>query len=73
MEYIETVRSLKSGTGPVVNKNGPESINVCLELGTDGYPIAPKLTKEVKVKKNDLEQLYRLYITYHYRKSLLRY
>jgi hypothetical protein len=70
-EYIETVRSLKSGTGAVANRNGPDSINVCLELGADGYPIAPKLTKEIKVKKHDLEQLYRLYITYHYRKSLL--
>ena len=71
MEYIETVCSLKAGTSPVGNRNGTDGINVCLELGTDRYPIALKLTKEIKVKKIDLEQLYRLYITYHYSKSLL--
>jgi hypothetical protein len=37
---------------------------------SDGYPLAPSPASLEKLKKADLEKLYRSYITIHYRKSI---
>jgi hypothetical protein len=68
-EYIETVRKsiLGAGVGAAVNVCDSRSEIMCIELDSNGFPIAPKISTDLKPTKRDLEQLYRLYITHHYR------
>jgi hypothetical protein len=69
-EYIETVNASNAGVGAGDDQNGADQNKVLIQLDTNKYPIAPKITTDKKMKKNDLEQLYRLYLTHHYRESL---
>ena len=39
-----------------------------LEISPSGFPVAPRPNKWNKVTRVDLEPLYRMYITEHYRK-----
>lgn len=65
MEYVKTVRAAaRSGSG---SGSEPGQTSVTVEVDSDGYPIAPCPTSWDKVTKDDLERLYRLYITQHYR------
>ena len=72
-EYIETVRATNAGAG---GDNGADttlgagSNNISIELDNNRFPIAPKIGSDYKFKKKELEQLYRLYITHHYREWL---
>lgn len=61
-EYIDTVRA-GTGTG-----TGDENVpKIGIELDGNRFPIAPRISSDKKVTKADMEQLYRLYMTYHYR------
>jgi hypothetical protein len=77
-EYIETVRSSNSGAGAggadgaegtigADETSGAGSIDISIELDNKRFPMAPKIASDTKIKKKDLEQLYRLYLTHHYR------
>ena len=76
-EYIETVQATNAGVGAVNNQTGADETQVTIQLDINRFPIVPKIPDDKKMKKIDLEQLYRLYLTHHYRKSfmpkLLRY
>jgi len=65
-EYIKTVRSSTgygagSGSGAGINNS---KLNI--KLDSEGYPILP-ITSWEKKNKDELERLYRSYITQHYR------
>jgi hypothetical protein len=63
-EYIKTVRSSTgAGTGAEAGINNSK-LNI--KLDSEGYPILP-ITSWEKINKDELEKLYRSYITYHYR------
>lgn len=57
-----------STTGPVPV---PDLHPTGITLDINGYPIAPYMTAETKISKETLEPLYRLYLTSHYRMSIL--
>jgi hypothetical protein len=61
-EYIKTVRS-STGAG---SGTGPNNSKLNIKLDSEGYPILP-ITSWEKINKDELEKLYRSYITQHYR------
>lgn len=65
-EYIKTVRSSSgAGAGP---GTGTGNSKLEIKLDPEGYPILP-ITSWEKINKDELEKLYRSYITCHYRKN----
>ena len=60
-EYIKTLQAT-AGTPA-----GPSNGNITIELDTDGFPIVPRPPSWDKITKEELEKLYRTYITQHYR------
>jgi hypothetical protein len=63
-EYMETVKA-GAGAGASTGRRNPS-----IELDPDGFPILPVTTEWNKVKKTDLETLYRTYLTLHYCTSI---
>ena len=66
-EYIKTVRSsagIGSGSGAGAG-SGRNNLNI--ELDPNGFPIVPSIPSWDKISKEELEKLYRNYITQHYR------
>jgi hypothetical protein len=59
-EYIETV---KTGAGA---GTGSSDLAFTIGLDPDGYPVLPATADWNKLKKVDLEKLYRKYITIQY-------
>ena len=55
-EYIKTVRASAGA------RNG----NLTIESDPDGFPIVPSPPNWDKISKDDLERLYRTYLTQHY-------
>lgn len=68
MEYVKIVRAA-TGTGTGTG-TGSESRNpsLTINLGTDGFPVAPCPPSWDTLSKESLERLYRSYITHHYRR-----
>lgn len=62
LEYIKTIRNPATGTG--TGTDGPT-----IKVDPDGFPLLPESIQWDKTTKDDLEQLYRSYITMHYRES----
>jgi hypothetical protein len=62
LEYIKTIRNPTTGTGS--GTNGPT-----ISVDPDGFPLLPESIQWTKSTKDDLEKLYRSYITMHYRES----
>lgn len=67
VEYIETIRSANADLG--ADGAVGEKKKVAIELDSERFPIAPVINVEKKMTKDDLEPLYRLYMTQHYRES----
>lgn len=65
MEYVKTVRAA-AGAGTGTGSGSRETI-LNIDLDSDGFPIAPSPTSLEKNSKEDIERLYRSYITQHYR------
>jgi hypothetical protein len=42
-----------------------------IKIDESGFPVAPRPQSWSSVKKNDIEQIYRMYMTVHYRKFFL--
>jgi hypothetical protein len=68
-EYIETIQKFRIGAdvGAGLDNCDTGSKNMGIELNSNSFPIAPKISIDLKARKRELEQLYRLYITHHYR------
>jgi hypothetical protein len=64
-EYLRTFRdNASAGAGDTSGKR-----NVSFELDSDGFPILPR-TSWNKISKENLEKIYRTYITTHYRRFI---
>ena len=64
LEYIKTLRSAKTGSGP---GSGPGlGFNFVIQLDPKGFPIMPQPSSWEKFSKDDLEWLYCKYLTHHY-------
>jgi len=65
-EYIKTVKaSARTGAG-IGTGTVSGNRDLIIELDPDGFPRAPSPGSWDKIKKADLEKLYRSYVTYHY-------
>lgn len=62
-DYIKTVKA-SARTGAGIGSGGNRDITI--ELGPDGFPRAPSTCSLDKIKKADLEKLFRKYVTCHY-------
>lgn len=71
LDYIKVLRRAHINNSQNIIE---ESINGLkknmLQVDESGFPLAPQPQSWEKVKKDDLEPIYRLYIMRHYRKSL---
>jgi hypothetical protein len=69
LDYIKVLRRdhLGHSQTPANINNGLQTNT--LEINEAGYPIAPQPQSWTKVKRDNLESIYRLYIARHYRKS----
>ncbi|KAF8811080.1 hypothetical protein BYT27DRAFT_7253210 [Phlegmacium glaucopus] len=76
LEYLKTLgASVAGGSAGVnagVNAGGTAGLTagahtVTMQLDPNGFPIAPTVASWNSVSKEDLEPLYRMYITQHYR------
>jgi hypothetical protein len=65
LDYIKTLRAMRS-TGANAGA-GATSHGTTVHLNQDGFPIVPCPASWEKVTKEDLEAMYRSYITQHYR------
>jgi hypothetical protein len=65
LDYIKTLEKGVSGAGAGAGAS-PNSLQV--QLNPEGFPIIPSPASWDKITKDDLERLYRHYITIHYRK-----
>jgi hypothetical protein len=65
-EYVKTLRAQKSrcaGAGA-----GPTSQDIlAVNIDAEGFPVAPSPVSWEKISKDDLERMYRTYMTLHYR------
>jgi hypothetical protein len=70
LEYIKVLRrahfTSSHNTGNEI-ANGIQKNT--LQIDESGFPVAPRPHSWAKVKRDDLEPVYRLYMTRHYRKS----
>lgn len=69
LEYIKVLRSAHIGN---IQNGGDNLVNGIqrnsLKIDSSGFPVAPRPINWSNVTKADLEPIYRLYITRHYRK-----
>ena len=67
-DYVKVLRRSHSNSTimPDVISNGLEKLT--LQIDETGFPIAPRPQSWTKIKKDNLESIYRLYMTRHYRK-----
>jgi hypothetical protein len=81
LEYVEILFKQFVGPGAPSTTTGHTGVTGTdesqakgtLEIHSSGYPVAPRTNKWKKVTRNDLEPLYRMYITEHYRKCYYLY
>lgn len=64
LEYVKTLRAAGTRIGPVV---GPETAWTTIRQDPRGFPMAPCPPSWDKVTKDELEPIYRMYLTQHYR------
>lgn len=64
MEYVNTVR-VSAEAGPDLGKH-----SLTINLDSAGFPLAPNLPSWDEKTKEELERLYRAYITQHYSKLI---
>ena len=71
LDYIKILRnahfSSSQNTGDEIT-NGLQKNT--LQIDESGFPVAPRPQSWLKVKRDDLEPIYRMYMTRHYRESL---
>lgn len=67
-EYVESVKS-SAGPGPGTQSGTDKLV---INKDPEGYPIAPRPSTWEKITKDDIEKLYRMYITIHYRRFICR-
>jgi hypothetical protein len=70
--FKDYVQSVRASARPGPGTGGTTDNKLIIEKDTDGYPIAPKPESWNKSTKEDLEKLYRDYITIHYRRFICR-
>lgn len=68
LNYIEMLHKQFVGPCTPTNNTGNTGTPGTLEIHSSGYPVAPRTGTWKKVTRNDLEPIYRMYITEHYRK-----
>lgn len=66
LEYIKLLRRDHFASSQISDISNGFHKNT-LEIDPSGYPIAPRPQSWEKVKKADIEPIYRLYIAHHYR------
>ena len=67
-DYLKTLLLAKEqGANERTGKRRSAEIQGMLEINEDGYLVAPRTQSWGKVTKADLEPIYRMYITQHYR------
>lgn len=64
-EYLKTLLLAKDRGAEKQDRSA--DMHGTLEINPDGYPVAPRTQSWRKVTKADIEPLYRMYITQHYR------
>ena len=62
MEYIKVLKGNVPGAGAIA-----DDPKLSIQLDPEGFPIAPCPASWDKVTKQEIERLYRTYITTHYR------
>lgn len=69
LEYVKTVRTAAdTGTGTTPGAGlGSNDPSLTVRLDPKGFPIAPSPQSWDKVSKDNIEKLYRSYVTQHYR------
>jgi hypothetical protein len=67
LEYVKTLQGVIDNAGSIPAGAGLSTIT----LDPEGFPVAPNPPSWDKYTKDDLERLYRLYLTHHYRECLL--
>jgi hypothetical protein len=65
--YVKSLLALKSGRAGA-GYNAAESAGPNIQVDAEGFPQAPSVAGLDKLTKDDLERLYRGYITDHYSK-----
>lgn len=76
LEYVKTLRAIGStlnagtGTGAGIHTNITTG-QLHIQLNPKGFPIAPCPDSWEKISKDNIEQLYRSYMTLHYSKLFI--
>lgn len=66
LDYIKALKNAHVRNADIAET--AEQRKGTLEINENGFPLAPRTHSWPKVTRADLEPLYRLYITHHYRK-----
>jgi hypothetical protein len=65
LEYVKTLKNFVSSAGA---GSGYSTGQYCITMDPQGFPILPLPESWDKISKEELERLYRVYITQHYSK-----
>jgi hypothetical protein len=68
LEYAKGAR-LEAADPDIADRRHAESEPIEIRMGSDGFPIIPKLVMEKELKKSEWETLLRMYLTQHYCES----
>jgi hypothetical protein len=68
-QYIKTVRAGIGGAGTRTGA-GIGNDHLEIKIDSDGFPIAPSPPSWDKITKDQLEKMYRSYLSHHYSKYL---
>jgi hypothetical protein len=68
LDYMKVLRRDNFNPNPTQNDVSNGTQMKTIDIDSTGFPIAPMPQSWTKVKKANLEALYRMYITRHYRK-----
>jgi hypothetical protein len=70
LDYIKTLRRTHLNNSQIAGEDVTKGIQKdTIQIDSSGFPVAPRPQSWNNVTRSDLEPLYRLYLTRHYRKS----
>jgi hypothetical protein len=68
VEYAKAAR-LEAADPEIADRRHAESDPIEIRMGSDGFPLIPKLVMDKELKKSEWETLLRMYLTQHYCES----